>query len=243
MILSEAEYDSNSIFISTKLSPLSPLSIELNSLGYEVIDEALIKFDQIRFTHTPSTQWIFFSSRTSIYYFFAQNPELSKGIKFGVMNQVSANYLTEYNKKADFIGSGVNVTLIAKEFAKAVKDESVLFPEAMDSLQTIQRQLSFTNSCHNLFVYKTSIRKDINLKSAAILVFTSPSNVQAYFEKYKLVKGQKVVANGSTTFDRLRDYGVKDISLSNSFDDMGILNAIKELLATSNNASISKKIS
>ena len=199
-------------------------------MGYEVLHESLIKISQIRFTHTPPTKWIFFSSGNAIKHFFAQQPEVNPDVKYGVMSSVSAEYLAEFNKKADFIGQGVDVTQIAKDFAEFIKDDTVLFPQAIDSLQTIQRQLSFTNICHNLFVYKTSLRVDFEIPPTALLVFTSPSNAQAYFEKYKLVKDQKVVAIGSTTHSKLKNYGVKNIGLPSSFDEAGLLAAIIEQL-------------
>ena len=226
MTIADVSFDKKSIFISRKLTPISPILIKLNSMGYEVITESLIKISQIRFTHTPATQWIFFSSRNAIKYFFAQNPEVTDTVKYAVMSSVSAEYLSEFSKKADFIGEGVDVTQIAKDFAEFIKDDTVLFPQAIDSLQTIQKQLSFTNICHNLFVYKTSPRIDFEIPPVELLAFTSPSNAKTYFEKYKLLKGQKVVAIGSTTFNQLKNYGIKTIGLPASFDEAGLLHAI-----------------
>lgn len=230
MTISDVSFEKKIIFISRNLTAISPILIRLNSMGYEVLNESLIRISQIRFTHTPPTQWVFFSSRNSISNFFAQEPVLKSTVKFGVMSDVSAEYLSEFGKKADFIGNGVNVTQIAKDFAGVIKDDTVLFPQAIDSLQTIQKQLSFTNICHNLFVYKTTVRTDFVIPPVELLVFTSPSNVKAYFEKYKLLKGQKVVAIGSTTFDKLKDYGVKNVGMPGSFDENGLLNAIIEQL-------------
>ena len=230
MTIADVSSDKKTIFISRNLTSISPILIKLNTMGYEVINESLIKISQIRFTHTPSTQWIFFSSRNAIKYFFAQNPEVNPNVKYGVMSTVSAEYLSEFGNKADFVGEGVDVTQIAKDFAEFIKDDTVLFPQAIDSLQTIQKQLSFTNICHNLFVYKTSQRIDFEIPTVDLLVFTSPSNVKAYFEKYKLLKGQKVVAIGSTTYNQLKNYGIKTIGLPKSFNEMGLLDAIlKEL--------------
>jgi hydroxymethylbilane synthase len=230
MTISDVSFEKKTIFISRNLVPISPLLIQLNSMGYEVLNESLIRISQIRFTHTPPTQWVFFSSKNSITHFFAQDPIMKPGVKFGVMSDVSAGYLSDYGKKADFVGKGVNVTQIAKDFADFIKDDTVLFPQAIDSLQTIQKQLSFTNICHNLFVYKTTLKTDFTLPPVELLAFTSPSNVQAYFEKYKILKGQKVVAIGSTTFDKLRNYGVKHIGMPESFDENGLLKAIIEQL-------------
>lgn len=230
MTPSDVSFEKKNIFISRNLAPISPILVNLNALGYHVCHESLIRISQIRFTHTPATKWIFFSSKNSVKHFFAQQPEIQSDVKYGVMSRISADYLLEFGKQADFIGEGVNVTQIAKDFAGFVKDDTVLFPQAIDSLQTIQKQLSFTNICHNLFVYKTSLRSDFEIPAAELLVFTSPSNVQAYFEKYKLQRDQKVIAIGSTTEKRIRHYGVKTISMPVSFDEKGLLDVILKQL-------------
>jgi uroporphyrinogen-III synthase len=80
-------------------------------------------------------------------------------------------------------------------------------------------------------VYKTSLLKDFELPEACVLVFTSPSNVQAYFEKYPFLSGQKVVAIGSTTGDKLKEFGIKAIAYAAEFNEIGLLKAIKEQIA------------
>ncbi len=230
MTISDVSFEKKSVFISRNLAPISPLLVRLNSMGYEVVHESLIRISRIRFTHTPPTQWIFFSSKNAITHFFEQNPELRVDVKFAVMSPVSAEYLAEFGKKADFIGQGTDVIQIGKDFATVIKDDTVLFPQAIDSLQTIQKQLSFTNICHNLFVYKTNVRTDFSIPSSQVLVFTSSSNVEAYFEKYKLERDQKVIAIGSTTLSKLRGYGIKDVALPSSFDEVALLQVILEQL-------------
>jgi hydroxymethylbilane synthase len=230
MKISDVPFENKSIFISRNLSPISPILLSLNTLGYEVKNKALIKFSQVRFTHTPPAQWVFFSGKNAIKYFFAQKPDVKSDVKFGVISSVSAEYLSEFNKKADFIGTGTDVDQIAKDFAGIIKNDSVLFPQSIDSLQTIQKHLSFTNTCHNLFVYKTTQLTDFVIPPVSFLVFTSPSNVQAYFAKYKLEKGQKVIAIGSTTRGRLYDHGIKSVAMPASFDELGLLACILEQL-------------
>jgi uroporphyrinogen-III synthase len=227
MTNSDVSFDPKRIFISRPLGAQSPILRTLLPLGYQVQHESLITTEQIRFTHKPAAQWIFFSSKNAIHYFFAQEPELKPEVKFGVMGAASANYLLHFNKQADFIGSGVDVTRIARDFATKVQDETVLFPQAIDSLQTVQKHLSFTNSCHNLFVYKTSLRSSFEVTPAALLVFTSPSNVKAYFAQYRYLSGQKVVAMGSSSVAELKQQGIKTLSTPESFDEEGLLHAIQ----------------
>ncbi|MGZ3900400.1 MAG: uroporphyrinogen-III synthase [Bacteroidia bacterium] len=219
------------IFISKHLPSKSLLLSGLKSTPYKVIHESLIRITPIRFSFCPKAQWIFFSSKNAIEHFFTQEPEIEEGTKYGVMGKSSAEFLQRYGKTADFIGSGVNTNQIGKDFAEVIKNETVLFPQAMDSLQTIQKHLSFNNISSNLYVYKTSARTDFDLPAAEILVFTSPSNVVAYFNKYNIIPGQKIVAMGASTFRKLNDHGIKDAVMPHSFDDEGLLNAILPYVA------------
>ncbi|MBA3662599.1 MAG: uroporphyrinogen-III synthase [Bacteroidetes bacterium] len=214
------------IFISKDLQPESLLLKGLQDTHYKVAHESLIKITPIRFSNVQKTQWIFFSSKNAIEHFFSQQPEIEAGTKFGVMGKSSAEFLKTYGHAADFIGAGVDIAQIGKDFAEIIKNETVLFPQAIDSLQTIQKHLSFKNISSNLYVYKTTLRTDFEIPSAEILVFTSPSNVSAYFGKYKILPGQKVVAMGTSTQRKLTDYGVKEAITPASFDDEGLLKAI-----------------
>lgn len=223
---SKQHYTPKTIFISRDLNPESPLIVGLASSGYKVFHESLITISPIRFSFAPKTDWIFFSSKNAIEHFLSQHPSVEPGTRFAVMGKSSAEYLLQYGKKADFIGEGVDTQSIAKSFAELIKNETVLFPQAIDSLQTIQKHLSFSNISSNLFVYKTTLRTDFNIPSCEVLVFTSPSNVTAYFNKYKILAGQKVVAMGSSTLRKLNNHGIKDAVLPSSFDDQGLLDAI-----------------
>lgn len=214
------------IFISRDIKEESELMALLKKSGHQVHAESLIHIDQVRYSYTPQTDWIFFSSKNAIRYFFAQQPDLKDTVKFGVMSPSSAKYLLRHEKTASFIGEGVDVTAIAKQFAAFVKDETVLFPQALDSLQSIQKQLSFTNNCFNLFVYKTTLRTDFIIPEADLLVFTSPSNVRAYFETYKFNSYQLIIAIGMATAGELKNYGIKDPAIPEAFTEKGLLDAI-----------------
>lgn len=211
-----------SIFISRKLKAESPFKRSAKEGKIVLVDEPLIRIDEIRFSYTPKTDWIFFSSKNAIKHFFSQKPELCQGVKLGVMSSVSAEYLSQFEKTADFIGTGVDLNVIAKDFKAVIKDESVLFPQAIDSLKTIQKHLSFINTCFNLFVYKTNIRTDFVIPHCDVLIFTSPSNVQAYLNKYKIEKNQTVIAIGTSTKTKLAEHQVDKVLLPDEFSEKGL---------------------
>ncbi|MBA3681773.1 MAG: uroporphyrinogen-III synthase [Bacteroidetes bacterium] len=220
------ELSGKTIFFSRKLKADSQFKKLAKENKIQLIDESLICTNEIRFSFTPKTDWIFFSSKNAIKYFFSQNPELHSQIKFGVMSQVSAAYLLKFGKIAQFIGEGVDLAAISKEFGKLIKDESVLFPQAIDSLKTIQKHLSFINTCYNLFVYKTTIKTNFTIPYCDILIFTSPSNVNAYFNKHKVETDQRVIAIGTSTKQKLSDYGIRDVLMPDQFSEEGLFDAV-----------------
>lgn len=214
--------DIKSIFISRKVEENGAFTRLKSDSNITLIDEPLIEINPVRYSYTPQTKWIFFSSKNSITYFFAQNPILPANVNYGVVSIVSANYLLTFGKEANFFGQGNNMLQIAKDFKEALKNDTVLFPQAIDSLQTIQKQLSFTNTCYNLYVYKTSIKSDFTIPYTDILIFTSPSNVLSYFNKYKIDSRQLVIAMGDATKYKLTEYGIFNVLVPNSFSENGL---------------------
>ncbi|MES2514328.1 MAG: uroporphyrinogen-III synthase [Bacteroidota bacterium] len=221
------------IFISRNLTQQSPFK-KLKNQDIEIIDESLIEISQIRYSYTPQTKWIFFSSKNAITYFFAQNPQLPLAVKYAVISNSSAIHLLTFGITADFIGDGVDIVQIGKNFRDILKDDSVLFPQAIDSLQTIQKQIAFTNTSYNLYVYKTTIKSDFKIPHTDTVIFTSPSNVDAYFSKNKIDHKQLVLAMGSATKYKLAEYGVVNVLTPVSFDETALVN----LLLTSYNQNI-----
>lgn len=211
-----------SIFISRSLETESAFYKAFPKESNMIIDLPLINIVKIPFSYTPQTDWIFFTSKNAIRYFFEQNPSLPDGVKYGVISPSSENTLIAFGKKADFIGNGVDLREIAKSFRIKLGNDSVLFPQAMDSLQTIQKQLAFTNTTYNLYTYKTILKTEFDLPYTDIAIFTSPSNVRAYFSKYKLDPRQIIIAMGTSTKYLLSEYGIKNVLIPNKFSEIGL---------------------
>ncbi|MCA0431222.1 MAG: uroporphyrinogen-III synthase [Bacteroidetes bacterium] len=219
-----------SVFISRKLSANSPIYILSTELNFNLFDLPLIDTVKIPFSYTPQTNWIFFSSKNAINYFFEQNPNIPYKVKYGVVGQSSANELLNYSTTVDFIGRGNDIVKIAKDFREILGNESVLFPQAMDSLQSIQKQIAFTNTTHNLYTYKTIIKSNFEVPYTDILIFTSPSNAKTYFTKYKIDDRQTIIAMGASTKYALSEYGVRNVLVPDEFTEESISSLIKELI-------------
>ncbi|RZK56081.1 MAG: uroporphyrinogen-III synthase, partial [Pedobacter sp.] len=168
---------------------------------------------------------IFFSSRNGVEYFFKLNPVLAKKVKFGVVGRGSEDTLRKFGHLADFVGESGDITEVAEEFAKLVGGETVLFPRAQDSLLTIQKSLGDDTKVVDLPVYETVVADDIDGTTAEVLIFTSPSNVDAYFADNLLDPEQKVIAIGNSTGKKFEEMGVK-YTLPYSPDEIGLAEAV-----------------
>lgn len=215
------------VFITRNLNERDFLSRALNGIGYQLEAKSLIEFKQIPIKELPVTDWLFFSSKHAVKYFFNQKPALGN-VKIGCVGKGTSDELRKFGKRADFIGQSTDTKLIGKQFASKIGNAKVLFPIAKDSLQSIQGQITKKQNVFNVPVYAT-IKHSVEVDNTFdTIIFTSPSNVDAFFEKNKLVAGQKTVAMGDATKNALIRKGLKEdiIVTTSSFDDLGLYRAV-----------------
>jgi uroporphyrinogen-III synthase len=130
----------------------------------------------------------------------------------------------------DFNGEqeGIDTSDIAEKFAEKANGSMVLFPCAKDSLRTIQKAMSADTKIVDLPIYETVFEEKVEPSHADVLIFTSPSNVDAYFEGHLLEPGQKVVCIGKSTGTRFDEMGVP-YALPYSPDEVGLAEAVFSL--------------
>ncbi|MDB5158007.1 MAG: hydroxymethylbilane synthase [Mucilaginibacter sp.] len=218
-----------SVFISREVSDQSYFKRALAKHNVQIDGRSLIrtvpvitKLDSYILKHID---WIFFSSKNAVDYFFNLSPLLPKDVKFGVMGAGSEEMLRRKGHFADFTGLGNDSADVAEEFAKVANGTQVLFPGAEDSLKSIQKGLSADTKVIDLAVYETVLEDDVEGTGAEVLVFTSPSNVDAYFAENLLDPGQKVIAIGKSTGKKFDEMGVK-YTLPFSPDEVGLAEAV-----------------
>jgi len=144
-----------------------------------------------------------------------------------VLGRASEETLRRFGRVPDFNGEeeGIDTSEIAKEFAAIASGTTVLFPGAKGSLRTIQQSLSVQTKIIDLPVYETVIEEDVEQSHADVLIFTSPSNVEAYFAHNLLEPGQKVVCIGRSTGRKFDEMGVR-YTLPYSPDEIGLAEAV-----------------
>jgi hydroxymethylbilane synthase len=217
------------VFISREIAENNYFRRALNKHKIGIEDRSLIRtFPIVNILdafYLKNIDWIFFSSRNGVEFFFKLKPALSKKVKFGVVGRGSEDALRKYGHLADFAGESGDIQEVAEDFAKIVKGETVLFPRAQDSLLTIQKSLTVDTKIIDLPIYETGMVENIDKTYADILIFTSPSNVEAYFAENLLDPGQKVIAIGTSTGKKFDEMGVS-YTLPFSPDEVGLAEAV-----------------
>jgi uroporphyrinogen-III synthase len=216
------------IFITRNLQAHHLFSSSLISQGFEVHGISLITFNTIAMKNMPQTDWVFFSSKHAVENFFKQKPAITNQ-KFGAIGKSTADAIRKFGKRAEFIGQSTDTKTIGKQFAARVGSASVLFPVAKGSLRSVQSQFVKKDQTFDMNVYETIEHSDIPMPAADLLIFTSPSNVNAFFKVNKIEPHHKIIAMGGATEAELRKHGVRKCTLPNSFDDLGILRAVYKL--------------
>jgi len=217
------------VFISREIGEHSYFRRALEKHKIEIEGRSLIRTFPIVHILDPfyirNIDWIFFSSRNCVEYFFKLNPVLSKRIKFGVVGRGSEDALRKWGHLSHFVGEGGVIDEVSSTFAEMVVGKKVLFPRAQDSLLSMQKYLQPSTKVVDLPIYETVIEEDIDPTSADVLIFTSPSNVEAYFAKNLLAPEQKVIAIGHSTGKKFDEMGVEYI-LPYSPDEIGLAEAV-----------------
>lgn len=218
-----------SVFISRELSEQSYFRRALQKHNIRIDARSLIrtvpvitKLSQHIF---QDADWLFFSSKNAVEYFFQLNPQLPKDVKFGVVGAGSEEMLRLKGYFTSFTGEGIDTADVAVEFAKLANGTKVVFPGAEESLKSIQKGLSADTKIVDLPVYETVLDENIEASGADVLVFTSPSNVEAYFADNLLDPWQKVIAIGKSTGNKLGEMGTQYI-LPSAPDEVGLAEAV-----------------
>lgn len=190
------------IFISRDLSLQSIFRKRLLAAGCSVEGQSLVRFEGRAFASFPKTDWIFFYSSKAAAYFLngleLLEQEWPAAVKIAAIGKGTAQWLKEKGLPVHFTGTGHPEETCTKFLARAEK-LSVLFPQATHSKRSIERLAGEAIRPERLIVYDNSIRRDFDLIPPDILTFTSPLNVQAYFEKYPGFAAQPIIAIGRTT--------------------------------------------
>lgn len=176
---------------------------------------------------TPTlTDWIFFYSPNSAQLFFEHYSH--SGQKLGAIGTGTSEMIKKLGMDVAFTSEEADPELVVREFASILKPgETVLSPYGNLS----QKRLSKTLTPEQIVAfehYETRHLNGIPMSNASYLLFTSPSNAEAYFKFHNLQPQQKAVAIGQTTFKALEELGIENKMASQTPSEEGFWKAIQE---------------
>ncbi len=221
----------SSIFITRDLAENSYLGRYLKKHEIQIDDRSLIRIfptiNKLDSFILKRADWIFFNSKNAIEHFFKLEPLILKKTKIAVLGRGSEDTLRKFNRIADFSGDnlGIETEDIAKEFAKLVDGQTVLIPRAEGSYMTIQKALTPETKVIDMPIYETVIEEEVNKTNAEVMIFTSPSNVEAYFRENLADPDQKIICIGHSTAAAIKNLGL-NYTLPFTPDEIGLAEAI-----------------
>lgn len=217
------------VFISRELPASSYFRRVLEKHDIEVEARSLIRTVPVMTILNAhilqNVDWVFFTSKNAVEYFFQLKPQFTRPVKFGVMGSGSEDMLRRNGHFANYVGESGDTAEVAGEFAKLANGSTILFPGAENPMRSIHRGLSAETKIIDLPVYETLLEENIEGTTAEILVFTSPSNVEAYFNDNLLDNNQQVIAIGNSTGNKLDELNIK-YTLPFSPDEVGLAEAV-----------------
>ncbi|MCL4111822.1 UNVERIFIED_CONTAM: hypothetical protein GTU68_018078 [Idotea baltica] len=219
------------VFISRGQSSNSFFTKHLVNRGFSVEGQSLISFKTIMVERIPKADWIFFSSRKGVEYFFTLAQQLNVVqklliYKIACMGSGTADELRKFGFTPDFVGNDEGIDSVATDFLEVATGQKVLFPQAQTSKQTVQKFMDNTVNIMNWVIYENAPVEDLPELNHEILAFTSSMNAEAYFSKYKLKPNQRVIAIGSSTAETLQNLGVENFDIAWQASEMGIIDVI-----------------
>lgn len=216
------------VFVSRSLDTNSHTYRILHAKYEQIYHHSLLTFRPIALGELPDTVWIFFSSQQAVQHFFEQRPSLPTAIQIAAIGAATAQKVQQYGYTCSFVGNSTDTPAqIAEQFATLAAHQSVLFPQARQSLRSIQQHLPVEAAIiiHDMVVYHNESVSQFSLPECDTLVFTSPMNVVTYCQFYDILPHQKVVAIGKSTAAALEKAGCHHYQIAYSTDELALVDA------------------
>ena len=206
-----------SVFISRERELILPFVEWLGSQGIKVVAKPLLQYKSVNF-EWPSDKmdWIFFSSRNAVKFFFEQ--EIKIDCKYAAIGPATAKEL-EQHVAVSFAGVDYDTQKTAEEFAKLAGDSMILFPCGNNSVRTVQKMLP-PAQVMEVMCYE-AVRMDSAIGRHDIYVVLSPENARVMLEDLSINRQAVFFVLGESTADALRGQGISNVHFLPLGDSMG----------------------
>lgn len=199
------------IFISKNLSEVTQLNEICSASNVELEAFSFLDFEPADFEIDTDFDVIFFSSPRSVTFFLSRY-SINSDKAIACIGGKTASVLQSLGKKPDFIGSASDPKEVGDELKKWLDGRIVLFPLSNISKRSVSSVIRNEQKVE-VIVYQTLL-KTHTIQQSDCYIFTSPSNVEAFFNSENTIDDQLAIAWGSTTSNELKKFGVEHLTLS-----------------------------
>ena len=212
------------VWISRELSNKTAFKRLIEKANGTITARSLISKEVVPLTSLPKTDWVFINSSFALDS-IAIHIEKLKEKKWAAFGKATASYLQKVGVEPTFIGEG-SPKKVAQQFFNKLGKDTVFIPSSNLSLGTVQ-ELIPSNQKDVVTTYNTVYKKE-KIPDQDCLVFTSPSNVEAYFFMNKYVN-QKVVSIGPSTTKALKEKEVLNVVESYASTELALADMVLSL--------------
>ena len=193
------------VFISKEPSDVHGLKKSIRSQQFQFQFKSLLKFKPLPFIMPNAFDVVFISSvRSAEFLIEDARLDLTKCTLACVGSQ-TAFRLEKIGLIPDFIGSNAgNPLSVSKAFSKWLGSRKVFIPHSNLSLRSIESEIS-KEQIYSVEIYETLLQ-EVEIGPKDVYVFTSPSNVDAFFRINHLSHASFLIAWGHSTKSALQTY-------------------------------------
>ncbi len=187
------------IFYSRNPEQASQIAQFCDNNGFQLIAQSLIRFEAAPIEkEIPLTDVLFFTSPRA-FDFYLQSNGINEKQELACIGTGTKNHIVQNGFNVSFFGlDSTKPHEVALDFKTWLGDRTVLFPVSNISNRSVQQVLS-DKQISEVVVYQT-IPKAIHLPVAPdVLIFSSPSNAEAYLQQNQVSDSQKIACFGTTS--------------------------------------------
>lgn len=189
---------------------------------------SFLEFEALNFLMpTTHPDWIFFSSKRGVEFFFRHPEAKTMNCKFACVGEGTAQSLQRMGITPSFTGNSSDTENVVEDFNNFFGPCTIWMPIAEESIGKVGNALRKQHQVIELAVYHTTpVPITTDWKKHDILVFTSPSNTKAFFAGNPDCKDRKFIAIGPSTAEAIRNTGRTVTAISDRATEEGLFETI-----------------
>lgn len=195
--------DGRSVLITAEPDQSAAAIAILQSHGCKVTAQSFLEIKPTPFTVHDQYDWLFFTSKNGVRFFFEQEKQIPPHIKIGAIGQETAQQIEMAGFPVHFMGNG-DVTDTSRQFSTVATGKRVVFAGAQNARAEIRNAVKQYAMVEEWIVYSNNPHPQ-TAPVADIIAFTSPMQVDGYLEANHLSANHVIVAIGETTAQHVRE--------------------------------------